>query len=148
VDVDDLRRRLSALHQLELDALAAYGVALASAQGREIQEQLLLARDDHRRHIFELKVVLEGLGVGLPPEHLDLKGILWRSMAAAAGRVTLEGAIASVLGGELLTARRYRELRRQTDTFSGLLDRHLEDEERHRAFLEAAIGERPAAPIE
>ena len=140
MDTRALSSELRALHQLEIDAIAAYDAALTHATGRELQEQLLFARNQHRRHAAELRGALEELGEVAPGESLDLKGHLWRGLASTASRIGQNAALASVLGGEQLACRRYRSVRRETGMFSALLDRHLEDEKHHLELLHEALG--------
>src|SRR5256885_2264161 len=68
-------KRLADLFQLEVDAIAAYEVAIEHAHGRDLQERLLEARNQHRRHAAELRAALEELGHICEPEHLDLEGL-------------------------------------------------------------------------
>jgi hypothetical protein len=137
-----LCKRLSALLQLEIDATAAYEVAIEHAHGRDLQERLLEARNQHRRHIAELRAALEELGYSPEPAHLDLKGRVWKAIAATAGRLSEDGALVSVLGGEQLACRRYVDARRETKAYGAILDRNLEDEKRHLEFLQQALAER------
>jgi len=139
--------RLRALVQLDVDALAAYEVAIKGLHDEQVISKLSGFRVDHARHLQDLNALLSKAG-GQPVEMTpDFKGTLLKALTQVTGRLGTEAALLSMVANEELIHRAYQAaLKKEWDADArAVLEATLGDEHRHLEWLKHAIRERPWA---
>ncbi|HWL88272.1 MAG TPA: hypothetical protein VNO21_20855 [Polyangiaceae bacterium] len=132
---------LNRLIVADYDAIEAYQVAIPRVSGSEDQRTLRLFVEDHRRHIDKL-ASLVWQGGGLPVGHADLRRIVAKGKVVIGGFMGDDAVLGAMCSNEELTNDAYA--RASTARGFGpsvrlLLARHLDDERRHREWLERRI---------
>jgi len=135
---------LTALVQLDVDAVVAYDRAIAVVADGPVANQLALFRLDHQRHVVELSRALLDLEVRPPQAQPDMKGTLLGSLTGLRARLGPEQALRAMRVNEQLTTATYaRTLARPLPpNLLELVRRNDADEQRHLAWLERALDER------
>lgn len=140
---NDVLTLLKELVHLDYDAIEAYEAAIARLETPEFKERLAEFCEDHRRHTQNLGALIREMGEQ-PPEGPDLKQILTEGkvrIAAIAGEKTVLGAMRM---NEEVTNKTYEKALEHTAAGPDVretLAANLEDERRHRRWIEDAIAQ-------
>ena len=140
--------KLRALAQVDVDAIAAYDVAISRVSEPLVRERLEQFRRDHVRHVRELDALVQRLGAGPLALRPDLRGAAMRGLTALGGMMGTEATLLAMLGNEEVSNRAYAlALALEWDVETRLLiRRHRADEERHGTWVRDALRERPWQP--
>lgn len=133
-------------HLMELDRAAIEGYRIASEHvtNDQYRAQLLVFKEDHQRHIDELGPVLRELG-GTPPAPESKIRVL-PGMVEIAGREGDEAVLLAMQNNEDGTAEAYRDaLEQAPEQAREIVARGLEDEERHRQWLNVTLSDLAAS---
>ena len=149
MDTNDTVEELNELIQLDYDASKTYEEALehVDAEHVEVRADLESFRNDHLRHIAQLRTAIEAQG-GAPIEpSRDLKGVLLEGLTKLRSVTGTVGALKAMRMNEKLTNRAYDRASEKdlpADVREIVLA-NLADERRHLAAIEAhleRLGER------
>ena len=108
------------------------------------RDRLREFQDDHRRHIVDLKGLIEQYD-GQPKDHGDLKGVLIKGMTAIQAMAGDEMALKAMQTNERLTNRTYQETlgdRALPDDVREIVQRNRNDEARHLDWVNRALSQR------
>jgi len=133
---------LMAVGRMDAEAAAVYEAASELIGIDEITEQLLSFRDDHLRHVESLNRLLLERGGDPVSDEVDPDASMLVELAEAMGAIGPKPGLAAVIGNEQLTNSVYQSaLMLPYDARTrDLLERHLADERRHLAALNAMMG--------
>jgi demethoxyubiquinone hydroxylase (CLK1/Coq7/Cat5 family) len=139
-----IEEELRALVQLDLDAIAAYGLAMQGVDVLALRSALGEMRLDHLRHVDALATALEARGT-TPPAGPDAKGALLGGMTALRSLAGTEGALAALRDDERTTTGRYARALTLPwpEDLLVLVRRFHADEQRHLETLERWLDDRP-----
>lgn len=132
---------LKHLIELEFDAVAAYTLAVRGLHDALTRDRMAEFMSDHQRHIQELGRLVREMGE-LPPEHADIKALLTQGKVLAGGVSGDGGILRGMRSNEDDTNRAYEQALRRADfqpQVRHILEAALEDERRHRAWIEAQL---------
>lgn len=140
----EIAGELSALVQLDVDAVLAYDRAISAMGAGAVARQLAEFKLDHQRHIVELSHALLDMGVRPPAAKPDVKGTLLGGMTALRARLGAEQALHAMRMNEQLTTSTYaRALAKPLPEHAlEVVRRGDADERRHLAWIEKALDER------
>ena len=139
----DVLSMLNDLIELDYDAAEAYEAAIERLDDPDSKSNLQTFRDDHLRHTQELSTVVRDLG-GDPPTEGDFKAVLTKGKVVIAGLGGDVAVLRAMKSNEDDTNTAYeRAVARDelTDDIIDLLQRNLDDERRHRAWIVRRIDE-------
>jgi rubrerythrin len=131
---------LKALVELDYDAIEAYEAAINRLENQEYIEKMQSFMEDHRRHVEELQILLEShnetcpTGPSLGKQWITKGKVVFADLM---GDTTILKAMAS---NEEDTNDAYERMTKRQDQWSDareLLERGLEDERRHKQWLDA-----------
>jgi uncharacterized protein (TIGR02284 family) len=148
----DTRKTITLLNDLihlDYDAVAAYQAAITRLTDRADQAQLLRFMDDHLRHIGDLAFIVRENG-GAPVTEADFKMVLTKGKVVIAGLRGDKAILEAMKSNEDATNAAYeRALREPLGSMHvrQALERNLNDERRHRAWIEQRLGSLEAGPI-
>lgn len=129
------------LLKLDFDAIEAYEAAIERIQDGETKHQLEKFLADHQRHTEELGQLLRSWDEDVP-EGPDAKRILTEGKVVIAGLGGDKEVLRAMQMNEKVTNKAYEEALEieelPVDAHS-LLSRNLEDEQRHKAWIESKI---------
>lgn len=134
----DVRKMLSALIELEYDAIAAYTVAIERLQGITLKTAFEGFRADHMRHVRELTSELRQLGARAP-EHADIKAVLTKGKVYIGSLASDRGILMAMRSNENDTNAAYDHALDNHHTspeLAALFQQNLSDERRHRRWIE------------
>lgn len=140
----DLRKMLHSLIELEYDAIAAYTVAIERLDGITAKTAFEGFRADHMGHVRDLGVQLRQLGV-TPPDGADMKAILTKGKVYIGSLAEDRGILMAMRSNENDTNAAYDHALANTSLtseLSALLQQNLEDERRHRRWIEDQLSMR------
>lgn len=143
----DVRTVLHDLIELDMDAAEAYRSAIDKLKDAECKVALGGFLQDHERHVAELGPQLQALG-GKPPSGPDFKRVLTQGKVAIAGLMGDVAILKAMKTNEDDTNVAYERASSRTDvtpSVQALLRRNLDDERRHRAWIEQRISVMSAA---
>jgi uncharacterized protein (TIGR02284 family) len=143
----DVKTILFELIELEFDAVAAYDAAVTRLKDGEAKAALVGFRDDHERHVKEVGEQLQLLG-GEPPKGPDAKRVLTEGKVVIAGLIGDRAILRAMKTNEDDTNKAYDRMTARQDLNADLLalmKRNLEDERRHRAWIEDRLKGKPMA---
>ncbi len=138
---NELVSSLNRLIVTDFDAIEAYQAAIPRLSGSEDQRTLRSFVEDHRRHIEKLTSLVRQCG-GLPAGHADLRRIVHK------GKVVIGGFMGddAVLGAMCSNEDEVNDVYARASTAGSLtpalrlmLAHYLDDERRHREWLERRI---------
>jgi uncharacterized protein (TIGR02284 family) len=137
-DVKDL---LYQLVELDFDAVAAYDAAIVRLKDGEAKSELEGFKRDHERHVQEVSEQLRLLG-GDPPRGPDAKRVLTQGKVVIAGLMGDRAILMAMKTNEDDTNTAYERATSRNDVtpeLRALLQRNLEDERRHRGWMERRL---------
>ena len=147
---------LTALAMLDREAAAAYQAAAEVVDLKEVRDQLLNFREDHRRHIRDLSRLLTDRGAAPVALESDETGSLLRRLVEVVGPLGTGVALLNLIASEQLTNTSYEASLEfdWDDEALAVLQGNFTDEQRHLEWLadqEAALAgevfeDQPAAP--
>ncbi len=140
----DMAEVLSALAQLDIDAVRAYEQAIGAVGQGGIRESLTRFRDDHKRHIEHLSAVIRALDAA-PPEYTpEFKGFLIEGFTAIQNLLGTEGALIGMGNNEELTNRKYVEAYEMnlSPNIKELVGHNYHDEQIHLKYLRETLASR------
>jgi hypothetical protein len=135
---------LSRLFAVEVDAVQAYGAAVALAGPGPIQAELALFGLEHQRHALVLQELIVERGHGVPDVEPDVKGVVIGALTHPSRSLTMEDVLAGLRGNEQLTGTMYAKALAKglPDEVQEVLARIREEEAHHLAWMERAIARR------
>lgn len=139
---------LEQLTRLDYDAIEAYKVAIDRLKNGEAKAALTGFMGDHERHVKELSDQLVALGTK-PPRGPDAKSFLTSGKVFIGSLLGDRAILMAMKTNEDDTNRAYERASKRTDlpeSLSSLMKRNLDDERRHRLWIEAHV--RAGATIE
>lgn len=140
-DKAGVAKLLKELIHLDYDAIEAYEAAIERLENADFKARLGEYRDDHRRHTENLGAHLRALGEE-PPSGPDLKRILTEGKVVIAGLAGDKAVLGAMKMNEDVTNKTYEEALEHADASADIratLAANLEDERRHRAWIEATL---------
>jgi uncharacterized protein (TIGR02284 family) len=143
----DVKTILFELIELDYDAAAAYGAAIARMKDGEAKAALAGFKADHERHVKEVGEQLQLMG-GEPPKGPDVRGVLTEGMVVVAGLIGDRAILRAMKANEDDSNKAYERAAARQDMNAELLalmKRSLEDERRHRAWIVERLKERAVA---
>lgn len=132
--VDDLMK-------LDLDAMEAYDLAIGNAERPDIKERLEQFKEDHVRHADELGGLLAELG-GEPNKGPAARQLLPSDSIVSASITGDRSILERLLSNENDTNKAYErslEAAEENEAAKQLFNRNLEDERRHRAWIQETL---------
>jgi rubrerythrin len=137
----DLKSVLHQIIELDYDAVAAYDAAIQRLKDTEAKAALTGFKSDHERHVREVGEELRTLG-GDPPRGPDVKRVLTEGKVVIAGLIGDKAILSAMKTNEDDTNTGYERVTSRTDLtpqLQTLLHGNLEDERRHKAWIEQRI---------
>jgi uncharacterized protein (TIGR02284 family) len=141
---------LDSLIELGLDALEAYEVAVERVEDLDDKDTLRAFRDDHERQVRELQSLVSELG-GIPATAPDFKRVLTKGKVALGSLIGDRLVLLALKSNEEDMLVAYGRMIAHVDVPAEgreLLQRSLDDERRHRAYLERRLLEFGANDVE
>jgi uncharacterized protein (TIGR02284 family) len=138
---DDVLDMLNSLITLDYDAAEAYRAAIERLERPEYQDALSDFLADHLRHTTELAAHVRVFG-GTPAERPGMKSLLTTAKVAMGNIVGDGGVLRAMLSNEEDTNMAYERAAAHvglSHNLRALLDSNLEDERRHRNWIEQAL---------
>lgn len=133
---------LDDLIALDHDAIAAYDAAIERLDDVSIARRFEEFKQDHERHVRDLSGAVSTLG-GTPRRGGDLKKFLTKGKVVLAGLGSDKQILQAMKSNEDTTVSKYdaavRECTMAAPAIREMLARGLEDERRHRAWIEERI---------
>jgi uncharacterized protein (TIGR02284 family) len=136
------------LLELDYDAIEAYRSAIERLDDVSDKAQLGSFLADHERHVRELTPIVEGMGKRAS-KGPDIKQWLTKGKVVIMGLAGDNAILLAMKTNEDDTNRAYERATSRNDLpvdVRDVLERNLQDERRHRAWLEARLGAAKAAP--
>lgn len=137
----DFADALYELCELDYDAIKAYDAAIEHIEKVEYKEQLRQFRADHQRHVEEISALLQQHNKKVPTE-ADAKSILTQGKVFSAKIFGDKALLKAMLSNEVDTNTAYENINEHEDLWPDAKDivvRGLEDEKRHKAWLEIEL---------
>ncbi|HXF90403.1 MAG TPA: ferritin-like domain-containing protein [Candidatus Nitrosotenuis sp.] len=129
---------LKDLIELDYDAVEAYDAAITRLINREYKNKFIEFREDHQRHIEELSEFITKSGE-MPPTGPSAKQWLPKGKVVIGSLIGDEVLLRAMNSNEVDTNTAYERLNERMDKLpgsEGVLRRGLEDERRHKLWLE------------
>lgn len=129
------------LVELEYDAVEAYEAAIERIENIVYKTQLRSFRDDHNRHLGELRNFLENLGLKTP-KGPDAKKWLTKGKTILAGLVGDKAILHAMDSNEIDTNIAYHRMIKRKDLddeIKLIIDRAYEDEKKHKQWIENTL---------
>ncbi|MEA2748181.1 MAG: hypothetical protein QOI41_2324 [Myxococcales bacterium] len=137
----DPRALLRSLAELDYDAVQAYETAVERSEDADIKKELGEFRDDHRRHIEDINLLLVDLR-GKPLLEDDFKHILLEGKVFIASLVGDRAVLKAMQSNEQETVKAYKsavEIRGFAPEVTKLIETHYADERRHLAWIRGEL---------
>jgi uncharacterized protein (TIGR02284 family) len=134
----DLASVLHQLIELDYDAVSAYEAAIERLKDADAKTALTGFKQDHERHVQEVGAQLRAMG-GNPPRGPDVKRVLTEGKVVIAGLMGDRAILIAMKTNEDDTNRAYERATSRADLSPELrllLARNLDDERRHRIWIE------------
>jgi uncharacterized protein (TIGR02284 family) len=138
----DVKSILHQLIELDYDAAEAYQAAIDRLKDTDAKLALAGFKRDHERHVQEVGAQLEAMG-GEPPRGPDLKRVLTEGKVVIAGMMGDRAILIAMKSNEDDTNTAYERVTSRNDLSPELLlllRKNLEDERRHRSWIEQRVG--------
>lgn len=130
------------LIELDYDAIEAYRVAINRLENEEFKQQLSSFKNDHERHVTELSALLSSHGI-TPPDGPSMgKQWLTKGKVVLADLMGDLAIISAMKSNEDDTNTAYERLNAYADKWNDsivILEKGLNDERRHRAWMESTV---------
>lgn len=139
---------IDALLELDYDAIEAYRAAIDRLSDEADKAQLRSFMADHQRHVSELTPIVTRLG-GKPAMGPDVKQWLAKGKVVILGLAGDNAVLLAMKTNEEDTNTAYERMLGRDDVTADIrpvLERNLADERRHKAWIEARLEARKAAP--
>jgi hypothetical protein len=135
---------LSRLFALEIDAVQAYGAAVALVGPGPIQDEIALFGLEHQRHALVLQEQIARRGYHPPDVEPDVKGVVIGALTPPQRSLTVEDVLAGLRGNEQLTGSIYAKAlaKGMPDDVREVLTRIRAEEHHHLDWIERAISRR------
>ena len=130
---------VSNLLSLEHDAIAAYDGAIERFESSAFKDQVAAFKGDHERHIAELNKIAGSIGMTDTPKTGDSKQLLTTGKVAMAGLMGDKAILKAMKTNEDDTVTAYERASSHDEATAEarpVFERALEDERRHRAWME------------
>jgi uncharacterized protein (TIGR02284 family) len=137
----DLAEMLNQLLELDFDAIEAYRAAIARMRDDGDRAHLLSFMADHERHTRELTVFIERLGHA-PSTGPDIKQLLTKGKVVIGALVGDAAVLLAMRTNEDDTNKAYERATSRKDLtkeMREILERNLQDERRHRAWIQQRV---------
>lgn len=137
----DLLDALNNLIALDFDAIDAYEAAINRMENVTEKEQLRQFRNDHERHTRDLADIVRKLG-GTPNTQGDMKSILTQGKVVLGNLMGDNGILKAMKTNEDDTNAAYEHALSRDDLtppIQDVLQRNLNDERRHRSWIESRL---------
>lgn len=137
----DLVSLLNQLLELDYDAIEAYKAAIERIRDNNDKVQLGAFKHDHERHVRDLTDVIVAMG-SRPASGPDLKQVLTKGKVILGSLAGDRALLIAMKTNENDTNTAYERAVARNDlpqTLRALLERHLTDERRHRAWMLSRI---------
>jgi hypothetical protein len=130
---------LTRLFAVEVDAVQAYGAAVALVGPGPIQDEL-----EHQRHALLVQEQIVARGFRLPDVEPDVKGVVIGALTHPQRSLTVEDVLAGIRGNEQLTGTLYAKAlaRGLTGEARDVIARIRAEEHHHLAWVERALARR------
>jgi len=141
MDTEELIDRLNGLMRLDVDTVHAYEEAIERIDAQATVTRLQTYREDHLRHIDEIRLLIMGLG-GQPNETKpSLKGRLLEVMTVMRSALGDQQTLKAVKQTEEITDRTYRDAAEWdvADDIHEVLARSYDDERRHLTYVREQV---------
>jgi hypothetical protein len=143
--VPEIVRELSRLVALEIDAVHAYGAAVAFfGEHSVLGAELALFMAEHQRHALELHATIAGLGYSPPEVTPDVKGVVIGALSEPSRPLTAEDVLFGMRGNEQLTGSIWAKALAKPFPagLRPMLERARADERHHLEWIERALSRR------
>ncbi len=132
---------VKSLIELEYDALRAYQTSIEKIYNQDFKNKLIEFKNDHERHI---KVLLELIGKHgeEAPKEADAKGWLTKGKVELGALISDKAILQAMNSNEIDTNTAYERMCLREDRWEDsakLLESFLQDERRHKLWLEETI---------
>ncbi len=145
---NDLTKVLCDLIALDFDAIDAYEQAIRRIQRDDVAKaELTKFMADHERHVRDLTPIVKGMG-DEPPTKGDFMRFLTQGKVVLAALVGDQAILKAMKSNEDTTNQKYEEslgTSGLTPEVRQVLERNLQDERRHRAWIESRLAFKRAA---
>jgi rubrerythrin len=138
---------ISRLVGIDLDAVEAYEAAIERLKDPGDKIQLGRFLEDHRRHVVELTMLVQGMG-GTAPSHPTFMRVLTKGKVILGGLAGDRAVLEAMRSNEQTTTKTYGEAAARLAMpapVTELIRRNFADEERHLAWIEQRLGASPHA---
>jgi rubrerythrin len=134
---DLLVEALVGLMQMDLEAATAYEIAAEIVGLPQISGKLMEFAGDHRRHVEALTDLLEEFGYELDVAVPDPEASTFANLASSMSSIGIQAGVMALIGNEEFTNSTYQTTLGIVDEpqLRTLLERHLQDEQRHLKWL-------------
>jgi hypothetical protein len=135
---------LSRLFSVEVDAVQAYGTAVALVGPGPIQDELALFGLEHQRHAIAVQEQIARRGHHSPDREPDVKGVVIGALTRPQRSLTIEDVLSGIRGNEQLTGSLYAKALAKPlpNEVRELLTRIRAEELHHLDWVERAISRR------
>lgn len=140
LNADSVIKKLTDVVELDYDAAAAYREAIDRLDNTAFKTKLQEFLRDHERHISDLSEVIRKEG-GTPPDSGDFKKVLTKGKVQLADLAGDEAILKAMKTNEDQTNSKYESMVEENfpNHIRTLLKQGLEDERRHRAWIETTL---------
>jgi hypothetical protein len=144
MQVPEVVAELSRLFSLEVDAIQAFGAAVALVGPGPIQAELQLFGLEHQRHALVLQEQIVRRGQHAPDVEPDVKGVVIGALTPPQRSLTIEDVLYGIRGNEQLTGSLYAKAlaKKLPDEVRELLTRIRAEEQHHLEWAERALSRR------
>lgn len=139
----EIRKKIRALIQLDIDATHAYQQAIDKTEHRGVRDQLVAFRKEHERHMQELSAKLAELGEKAPHSP-DVKGYLIEGFTGLRSSTGTKGALKAMQTNEKLTNRKYEVAVKESfpPEIRSLIETNRQDEAKHLRYIGQVLAEK------
>lgn len=138
----DFSDAMQQLAELDLDAIGAYEAAIERIENNEYKAKLSEFKKDHGRHVQEINALLRQHGKDEITKSDMSKSLLAKGKVVLASVVGDNLILTAMLDNERDTNSAYERMDSRTDQWpnaSEVIAHGLQDEKRHKAWLESII---------
>lgn len=137
----DFAEAIKELIELDFDAVEAYEAAIHRLDNQDYKDKLADFKKDHQRHTQELTQLLEKRNISdIPTGPSAVKQWLTKGKVVLANIVGDAAVLAAMSSNEVDTNTAYERMNTREDVWEeakSTLKRGLEDEKRHKTWLES-----------